>query len=156
MKYYQYPLRTGQTVVSPVDLSYAFGATNTIDLNCIKPADSRRISILADESMADVVTELSEGKVWRLPAIAIHQPATNEPSAQNYCVTHKGKIYIKDGKRYTLLDNLLETASRDELLFIIQNIAYQAAICQAALSIQHSTDMANRELQLGEVTDHAV
>lgn len=140
MKYYQYPLRSGQTIVSPVDLSYALAANQTIDLNRISPADFRRISILADEIMADIVTELSEGKVWRTPAVALAQPAIEGFSPQNFCLIHKGKVYIRNGYRYVLLDSFLETATYDECLYVTQNLAFQAAICQAALAAKHDPD----------------
>lgn len=140
MKYYQYPLRSGQTIVSPVDLSYALTANLTINLDLVSSADFRRISILADENMADIVTELSEGKVWRTPTIALAQPATEEFSPQNFCMIHKGNVYIRNGCRYVLLDSFLETATYDECLYVTKNLAFQAAICQAALAAKHDPD----------------
>lgn len=135
MRYYQYPLTTGQTVVSPVDLSYAYDPALNISLKNVSASDFKKISFLADEKMADIVTELSDGKQWRTPAAVLSQPYDSEMSAaKNCCLIHNGTIYIKDGRKYTNLESIIKNGTREELEFVLRNVAFQASICQAALA----------------------
>lgn len=135
MRHYQYPLPTGQTIVSPVDLSYAYDPALTVDLKKISPEDFRKVSILADEKMADIVTELSDGKQWRTPAAVLSQPTNPAISpAANCCLIHNGTIFIKDGRKFTKLETILKNGTREELEFVLRSVAFQASICQAALA----------------------
>lgn len=146
MRHYQYSLSTGQTIVSPVDLSYAYDPSSNIDLNAITPSDFRKISILADEKMADIVTELSDGKQWRTPSSVLSQPVLSGiSSAKNFCVIHNGTIYIKDGRKYIKLESFLKNASHDELEFVLRYIAFQASVCQAALAGEEASREATNE-----------
>lgn len=135
MKMKQYPMSTGQIVVSPVDLSYAYNNSLIIDKNLISDTDWKKISVLADPDMADIITELADGKQWRAPAEVLSNP--NDPSVspvKHKCLIQNGTIYIKDGRKYLKLEDLIQTATMEELEILLCSVAYQAAVCQAALA----------------------
>lgn len=146
MRNHQYPLPTGQIIVSPVDLSYAYDPSLTIDLKKITPTDFKKISILADEKMADIVTELSDGKQWRTPSSALSQPLNHETSyAKNYCLIQNATLYIRDGRKFTALESILKNGTREELEYVLRNVAFQASICQAALAGEELSSTAPSE-----------
>lgn len=137
MKQYQYDLPTGQIVLSPSNLYYAFNEKTELDFTKIKKHDLARLSVFANNRFANICQELSDSKSWRTPNAAINEPDHPELSREkNFCVIHNGSLYILNGTRYVPLDNMIESADADMLALILQKVAFQAAICQAALAGQ--------------------
>ena len=137
MKQYQYDLPTGQIVLSPFDLGYALNEKNELDLTQVSKHDFSRLSILANSYLANIYQELSDKKTWITPDAALIEPNHPELSrAKNFCLIHKGQLYILNGPRYVPLNNMIETDDPDVLKIILKKVAYQTAICQASLAGQ--------------------
>lgn len=135
MKYRQYKTTTGQTIISPVDLTYAATLSMQVNPEKIRPNDFSQISILRDENMADIVMELMNGTPWLTPALAITSITNRDASKiKNFCIDSKGTILIRNGRSYVPVQEFAKSASKQELAIVLMQLAEQTAVCQAALA----------------------
>lgn len=131
----QYSSTSGHTIVSSIDLTYACNSEWQVDPSKIAPKDLKHVSFLADEYMADIVSELSDGKKWFMPNLAVANPGDPELSRnKNYCVMQNGRIMVRNGRCYSPLEQCIETCEKDELALILLRLAHQTVLCQAALA----------------------
>lgn len=135
MKHYTYQLKDGRSVLSPKELSYALHpGTLNLNLDSVKPADQKKLSIIADPVLADFLQIAIDGGTWESPEFAVRHDHDGEASFyRHYCIMQDGQIYIHNGS-YVRLDQFLETASPDETSFVLCQIATQAALAQLALA----------------------
>ena len=130
-----YPTSTGQTIVSPVNLDYAMNPYHQIEIDRITPADFTQINILADEAMAYTIRDLMDKKTWRTADEIIAAPSeSNVQENGEYCVMQGSTVYIRHGRKFEPLSNVIEKSDKLTLSIVLRFVACQAALCQAAIA----------------------
>lgn len=141
MKSYKYCTSDNRTVFSPVPLSYALSSNNTLTLEKLSAMDSKKISIIANDCFAEILTAAEESSAdiskWNTPA---PQQKSNSWYLHNYCLLVGDKLHIRDGADYKSLSSFMEKADPEELKYVLSQVAMQAALCRAEL-LQTSMDV---------------
>lgn len=116
MEFNRYDNTHGQTVLAATDLTYALTLNNKLDMGSLTAEDLSEIITLNDAYSAEVLAEALSDAKWLSVKEALENPCGKEQrSIKNYIVADDSAIYIRDGRKYLLLDTFLANASREAL-----------------------------------------
>lgn len=132
MNTHRYDLDEGKIILSSKPLTYAMGASGTVDLKKLTPEDYSQISIIADPQLEELL------RIMQNSASALELNSTgDETTAQlNCCILREGEVLIKDGT-YKPLQHFLKDASKDELRYVLAQVARQAALLHSEMALAH-------------------
>lgn len=141
MNSYKYCTTDNRMIFSPVPLDYALTVNNTVNINNVTPTDTKRISIVANSGIAEILSAAQESvsckQRW---TDSLADKNTNTWYLHNYCVLVGDKIHIRDGNEYIPLSSFLETATAEEMKYVLTQVAMQATLCRAEL-LQQVTEV---------------
>lgn len=133
--YHNYILSDGRQLLSPNDLSYALDQSLRISLEKIRPADMKRVSIIADPELAFYCTVAMDSEKWAMPEYAMqHRTDSDVSFYRHYAILQDGHVYVNEGG-YVPLEQILKECSEEVKNLILTNIATQAALAQLSLAV---------------------
>lgn len=129
-----YPLQDGRTALTSRNLAYASNEKGILDLASVREDDAKTINLIADPTLAFLLTELY-GKEWLNPEAVMRMDSRERlelPYYQHCSVLSQGKVYVRDDK-FVPLEQFIKHATTKEMAAMLWDVAIQAALAQVAV-----------------------
>lgn len=132
---YSYSLTDGRMALTSRNLAYASNEKGILDLASVREDDAKTINLIADPTMAFLLSELY-GKEWLDPETVMGMNSAEHlelPYYQHCSILSQGKVYVRDGK-FIPLAQYIKNATAKEMAAMLWDVAIQAALAQLTIA----------------------